>query len=106
MKKELFSKELDKILKKTHDTHVAFNVSNKKMKSIFQQNFNKKTLGCVYEVVDKIGYDVEKDGVKAFLDKVDSGNYDDNDVEMFKARIEPYIDQIMKKLREAGDFDD
>ena len=64
------------------------------------------TLECIQDVIKDLGFDNEKELLDDFLNKVHAGNYDDNDVESFKELVEPYMDQIMKKLKESKNFDE
>lgn len=103
---ELFGKDLIKKLNKTHKSHSSFTQDNMEMKQLFKTIFNKRVISCIAEVVDEIGYKEEKETYEEFYQKLDSGNYDDNDVEIFKNLVIPHIDQIMERLKEGGDFTD
>lgn len=106
MGETLFTKELDRELKKTKEAHVTFVKNNRDMKIAFKKVFTKKTLECIFEVINAQGFDDEKINMKEFILKVDSGNYDDNDVEIFKEVIAPYIDDILDTLKKAGNMED
>lgn len=101
---ELFGKDLIKKLSKTHKSHANFSTDNREMKKAFKERINKPMLKCISDTIHKFGYDEEKNEINNFYDKVNSGNYDDADVEAFKELIEPYMDQIKEKLRTSGNL--
>lgn len=101
---ELFGKDLLKKLSKTHKSHSTFSSDNREMKRAFKERINRPTLDCISSVIHNFGFDEEKDEIKNFYEKVNSGNYDDADVEAFKELIEPYMDQIKEKLRTSGNL--
>lgn len=96
-----FDEKLLKQLKRTHKSHTEYTEDNSALKDLFRKNINRPTLGTMVEVICKYGYDDEKDSVRKFQNKVNSGNYDDNDIEIFKGIIEEYQTQIMEALEQG-----
>lgn len=95
---DFFTDDLLKQLKKTSKSHSKFTNENNALKSKFRTCINPPTLGTIVSVVCKFGYKDEQKKIKAFSQKVESGNFDDVDIELFKNIIESYKSQIMNEL--------
>uniref|UniRef100_UPI003FEEC397 hypothetical protein n=1 Tax=Roseburia sp. TaxID=2049040 RepID=UPI003FEEC397 len=96
---DFFGKDLNKALNKSRKSHASFEDNNKVMKREFKKTFNAKTLQKITEIVDEAGaFDHEKDQLKNFVKKVNAGNFDDSDVDIFKEVIRPYMDRISEEL--------
>lgn len=98
----LMNKQMQKKLEKTHKSHACYTQQNAELKALFRANFPRDTLITIQNVIEVGGYDKDKEKMKSFFDKVNTENYDDNDIEGFKLLIKPYTQAIINALKEKA----
>lgn len=98
-KDTIFDKEFIKQLRKTHKSHQEFDAENHELKLQFKKNISNMELEIIIDTVVEYGYQEQIENVKKFRELVNSGNYDDVNIEIFKEIVENYNDEIMEALK-------
>lgn len=102
-KNPIFTNEFIKKLKKTNKTHAQLTNDTKELKQAFKKCFDNPTLGTLINILMKYAHEDDKKKIRNFKTKVDSGNFDDVDLNFFKEIVDTYLEQIMNELENNND---
>lgn len=96
--KIFYGKDLLKNIKEASDKHAEYTEALKNVKNSFRKNFDKNTLTQIEDCYSKLAYDEQVCQMRDFVNKVNNGNFDENDIEIFKMLIEPYLEEIYERI--------
>lgn len=102
MKKGIFGREseLDKQLKKTCAAHIAYDREKEKLKKIFYDKNQRKTVESFLKMVQEVGHYADQAAAEQFKEDYMAGNFDDNEIEWYKEAYSRYGQQHLQLLNE------